>query len=221
MDDPPHEQPEIGHKCQRPSARHSGNTNRRRTEQRKLRRRIVSVSDGIDGSDHRVVVLIQHRRSPPQQVSAQLLRLQIPNLPHNAPHAILRRLQLRGHQFPRDRATSAHPLPEAVLQDPRSQRHFLFLRRLREYLSALPARLVQPGDRRHDAVFHRHFRISDHLQEGIGGGLSGTFACGVGNRARQQQRASVPSVWVLGLRRFDCRTSFEIGGSGAVADLRG
>ncbi|KAI3812995.1 hypothetical protein L1987_17708 [Smallanthus sonchifolius] len=79
--------------------RHSEHTYRRsplRHQQQHLRGLINHVnrlSDDLNRFDHRVMVLIQHRRSPPQQIPPQLLRFQISDLPHNASHDLLHVLQ--------------------------------------------------------------------------------------------------------------------------------
>ena len=61
MDDAANEQPKTRHDGEQPSPRHSGDSTGRRTEQQRLHRRILLLADGDDGSDHSVVVLIQHR----------------------------------------------------------------------------------------------------------------------------------------------------------------
>ena len=220
MDDAANEQPETRHDGERPSPQHSGDFAGRRTEQQRLHRRILLLADGDDGSDHSVVVLIQHRSPPPQQVPPQHLRLPVPDLPHHAPHDRLRRLQLRLDQLLRNRPAPTHPLQTAVLQDPRTLRHFLLLRRLRQHVAALPPGVVQPSDRRNDAVLHRRLRLHHHVQEGDRGGLPRSPTCRFRNRRSQQQRASLSPIRLLNLRGVHSWTRFEVRSSRDSVNLR-
>ena len=121
------------------------------------------------------------------KVPPQLLRLPLPYLPYNAPHAIMHRLFLRLHQLPWTRSAPAHPLQEAVPQDLRSQRNLLLLHHLRQHLPLLPPRLLQLGHRRNDVVLHHNFCVFDHMQEGDWGGLPRAVAGGVRYRCGEQQ----------------------------------
>jgi len=87
------------------------------------------------------VVQFQHRRAPSQQVLAQQLRLPVPGFPHHLSHALVFASQLRylrdGHGSVADPA-----LPHSVLQDRRSQRRFLLLRRLRQRFAPVHSGVV-------------------------------------------------------------------------------
>lgn len=111
------------------------------------------------------LVLLQHRRSSPQQVLALQLWLPIPNLPHNVSHVGLCHPQLLLHRLPQGRPSPDAEIEASGPQDRHSQPRILRLRRRRQHLTPIPRRLLQPGRRRHHALLHRALRLPRHLQE--------------------------------------------------------
>ncbi|KAK9289392.1 hypothetical protein L1049_007547 [Liquidambar formosana] len=68
-----------------------------KTTNKTLGRDVIKETSPFYNIPHNSMVLIQHRSSPPQQVLALQLWLQIPNLPHNVPHVSLCHPQLHLH----------------------------------------------------------------------------------------------------------------------------
>ena len=61
---------------------------------------IIKEGSPLYNLPHNPLVLLQHRRPPPQQVPPLHLWLPLPYLPHNVPHVRLRRPLLPLHRLP-------------------------------------------------------------------------------------------------------------------------
>jgi hypothetical protein len=101
--------------------------------------------------------------------------------PQDAPHVRVRAFLVRRHRVAQDRADAAHPLSLPVHQDLRALRHLLHLRRWGQHLAPLPPRILQPGDRRHDAVLHSRICGRDDDEAGGVAGVRVARAGGGGD----------------------------------------
>ncbi|KAL0691355.1 hypothetical protein Bca4012_091034 [Brassica carinata] len=79
----------------------------------------------------RLVVLVQHRSTAPEQVPAEQLRVQVPDLPHHVPHNVVLPPQLPRHRVDEDGPYADGSVPRPAPQD----------------------RGAEPRDRGYDAVF--------------------------------------------------------------------
>lgn len=114
----------------------------------------------------RLMVLLQHWGFVAEQVLAEQLWLQIPDLPHHVPHDRLLSPQLHRHRVDEDGPDADHSIQGSIPQDLRSQLRLLHLRRLRQHFAPILAGLLQPGNWRHHALFHRRVCLPHDAQEG-------------------------------------------------------
>eukprot|EP00959_Pyramimonas_sp_CCMP1952_P274190 5731183-Pyramimonas_sp.AAC.1 len=102
-----------------------------------------------------VQVLLQHRGGPSQQVPAQLLRFQVPSVSHVVSHGCVHRPELHGVLIRRGTKAECE-VKKAVLQNIGARHSVLWVRCMRKHFPSLSTRLIQPGSRRNDPLFHRH-----------------------------------------------------------------
>ncbi|KAH0904890.1 hypothetical protein HID58_044393 [Brassica napus] len=96
----------------------------------------------------RLVVLVQHRSTAPEQVPAEQLRVQVPDLPHHVPHNVVLPPQLPRHRVDEDGPYADGSVPRPAPQDRGAEPRVLRVGRLREHLPEVFAR-----ERGYDAVF--------------------------------------------------------------------
>mmetsp|Transcript_41161 Transcript_41161/g.131738 ORF Transcript_41161/g.131738 Transcript_41161/m.131738 type:complete len:216 (+) Transcript_41161:171-818(+) len=135
----------------------------------------------LNSDAHRVMVPLQYRGHPTEQVSPKHLWVQVSDLPDDAPHDRVLADELRG--LPAGAGAAAErAVREAVHEDRGPLVCFLSERRRREHLPALHPRLLQPGDRGDHADVHRLILRADPWQGGDEGDIPCASACGGGDR---------------------------------------
>lgn len=90
----------------------------------------------------RVVVRLQHRGSPPEQVPADQLRVQVPDFPDPLPHDGVQSAQLRGHSVYEGGSYAEREVQDSVGEDRGAQCRFLFLGGVRERVVEVPSGVV-------------------------------------------------------------------------------
>ena len=123
------------------------------------------------------MVLLQHRRAITEQVLAQQLRVQVPNLPHSLPHACLLSLQLHCHQLVQACSIADLALSPPVPQDFGSQPYLLLVGGRRQRVLTLSSSVVYSGCWGHHAVFHCGFCLFHDFEEGELAYLSHSCSC--------------------------------------------
>ena len=100
------------------------------------------ASASASNRPRRLVVLVQHRSTAPEQVPAEQLRVQVPDLPHHVPHNVVLPPQLPRHRVDEDGPYADGSVPRPAPQDRGAEPRVLRVGRLREHLPEVSARFV-------------------------------------------------------------------------------
>ncbi|KAF2566627.1 hypothetical protein F2Q68_00025719 [Brassica cretica] len=92
------------------------------------------ASASASNRPRRLVVLVQHRSTAPEQVPAEQLRVQVPDLPHHVPHDRVLPPQLRRHRVVEDGPYADGSVPRPAPQDRGAEPRVLRVGGLREHL---------------------------------------------------------------------------------------
>ena len=112
------------------------------------------------------MVLLQHWGSIAEQVLAEQLWVQVPDLFDYVPYDSLFVAQLRGNRVDEDGTHADDSVSGSVFQDRGAQLCVLYLGCFREHIAPILACIVQPGYWGYDAVFHCGFCLHHDFEEG-------------------------------------------------------
>lgn len=138
------------------------------------------------------MVFIEHWGFALEQVPAQQLWFQVPDLPHDVPHDGLFSAELCRDCVDEDGADADGAIAASVPEDRGAGVGLLCLRGEWERVAAIPAGLLQPGDRRDDALLHRGVRLHHDREEGDVADVCGARSCSCWRRHRQRGESLVP-----------------------------